>query len=181
MPARSNSHCSAFTLVELILVMALLVVFLAISAPTIARSFTRNELNQEATRLLALTEYSRNEAVSQGVPMEVWIDSQSRSYGVQGASRTGGASRTESASRTGGQSEKAGLSREKTYRLAPGMRFDLGQAPVGRNGLVILTELAPDGTPDVSSLQSVKILDRNNAAITLRLTPDGWGYEIGNE
>ena len=65
---------AAFTLIELVLVMVLLATLLAISAPTLSRSFKGRALEQEAVRLLAATVYAREEAVSQSLPMTLWID-----------------------------------------------------------------------------------------------------------
>src|SRR5437773_775638 len=50
-----NSHRRAFTLVELILVMALLGIVLAVSAPSLSNFFHGRTLDSEARRLMALT------------------------------------------------------------------------------------------------------------------------------
>ena len=60
---------AAFTLVELLLIMALLVVVLAVAAPMLSSSMRGHGLNGEAVRFVALTEFARSEAISQGVPM----------------------------------------------------------------------------------------------------------------
>ena len=54
--------------------MALLCVILGVAAPSLSRSMRQRNLTQEAARLLAATEYARDEAISRGVPMAVWID-----------------------------------------------------------------------------------------------------------
>ena len=46
-----------FTLVELIIVMTLLAIVAALSVPSLSRSMRQRNLDEEATRLLALTEY----------------------------------------------------------------------------------------------------------------------------
>ena len=176
MPGRSNNLTPAFTLVELVLVMALLVVFLALSAPSIAHSLNQHALKEEATRLLALTEYARSEAVSQGVPMEVWIDAQSQSFGARAKSGFGDAVHPGAST-----DQTASPSREKEYTLGEGMRFELGDAKTSRDGEAILTEMGPDGMPDESSMGFIEILDRNDVALDLTLSEDGWGYEIGEE
>ena len=51
---------SAFTLVELIIVMALLAVVVAVAAPTLGRSMRERNLADEMARLLSATEYARN-------------------------------------------------------------------------------------------------------------------------
>src|SRR5688572_7854706 len=48
---------AAFTLVELILVMAMLVIIIAVSAPSLSKFFRGRVLDSEARRLLSLTRY----------------------------------------------------------------------------------------------------------------------------
>ena len=71
-----------FTLVELIVVMALLAIAAALSAPVLSHSIRARNLGGEAARFIAATEYGRDEAVSQGVPMTVWIDPATQRFGV---------------------------------------------------------------------------------------------------
>lgn len=161
---------------ELILVMALLVIFLAISAPSITRSFSRDALKQEATRLLALTEYARTEAISQGIPMVVWIDPQNQACGVRAKSGFGNGGLP---SRTG--LESASLlppGREKEYSLAEGISFELGDARMESDGSMVLTEMEADGSPDLGSVSSIQILDRHARAMELVLSEDRWAYEL---
>ena len=73
----------AFTLIELILVMAMLLIVLAVSAPTLSRFFRGRTLDSEARQFLALTRYGQSRAVSEGVPMELWIDAKQRTYGLR--------------------------------------------------------------------------------------------------
>src|SRR5438067_13878805 len=81
--ARSARTLRAFTLVELILVMAVLATIMALSTPSLSRSLRNRNIEQEAKRFIALTEYARGEAVSQGVPMTIWIDVEAGAFGVE--------------------------------------------------------------------------------------------------
>jgi type II secretion system protein H len=74
---------AAFTLVELMLVMALLVIMLGFAAPSLSHFFRGRNLDSEARRLLALTRYGQSRAVSEGYPMLLWIDPQQRTYGLK--------------------------------------------------------------------------------------------------
>jgi type II secretion system protein H len=76
----------AFTLIELILVMALLTIVLAVASPSLARFFRARGLDAEARRFLALTRYGQSRAVSEGIPMVMWIDEQERRYGLMAES-----------------------------------------------------------------------------------------------
>ena len=73
----------AFTLIELILVMALLTIVIAVAAPTLSHFFHGRTLDSEARRLLALTRHAQSRAVSEGVPMVLWVDAKSRTYGLE--------------------------------------------------------------------------------------------------
>ncbi len=77
-------RAAAFTLIELILVMALLIIVIAAVAPSLSRFFHGRNLDAEARRLLSLTRYGQSRAVSEGVPMRLWIDANRRTYGLQG-------------------------------------------------------------------------------------------------
>lgn len=150
-------RAEAFTLVELILVMALLCVILGLAAPSLSRSIHQHNLDQEATRLLALTEYARDEAESQGVPMSVWIDAATGHFGAEAMPGY----------------EDAGA-RSKEFTLVDGLRFDVTGAPRQTD----VAEFMPDGTLDPSSQPSVRVVDRSNAGIGIAQTTDSWGYEI---
>jgi len=74
---------SGFTLIELILVMAMLLTVLALAAPSLVRFFRGRNLEAEARRLLALTRYGQSRAVSEGVPMLLWLNAESNQYGLR--------------------------------------------------------------------------------------------------
>ncbi len=78
----SIARVHAFTLIELILVMALLAIVLAISAPSLSRFFHSRGLDNEAQRFMALTRAAQSRAISEGVPMVVWFDTKQRAYGL---------------------------------------------------------------------------------------------------
>ena len=155
---------AGFTLVELILVMVLLATLLAFVAPTLSRSMRSRTLDGEAERLLALTEYGRSEAASLGVPTVVWIDTASRSYGVDAK-----------------KGYPADGLRRKEYTLHPDVSFDtLDNTQPGQDGHgVNVAEYAPDGTLDqTASASAVHLVDRFTGSVTLAQTADHYGYEI---
>ena len=167
----------AFTLVELVLVMALLVTLAAVAVPSLARSMRGHNLDGQADRLLGLTEYARDEAASQGLPMVLWIDVDGGRFGVDSKPGYG----------AGGENARA-----REYTLVDDARFDpVGQgmvssvappanaaAPGGTHGGVIVAEFAPDGTLDPGSLPGVRIVDRAGEVLSVSQTPDAYGYEI---
>lgn len=80
--AAAARRLRAFTLIELILVMALLAVVLAVSGPSLSRFFKSRGLESEARRFVALTRHAQSRAVSEGVPMVLWLEPKQRLYGL---------------------------------------------------------------------------------------------------
>ncbi len=78
-----KNNRQGFTLIEMIVVMAILTVVALVSAPSLSRFFRGNELLDEARQFLALTRYARAQAVSTGVPMVMWVDEQQFEYGLR--------------------------------------------------------------------------------------------------
>lgn len=77
-----RSGAAGFTLIELILVMALMLIVIAVIAPSLSNFFRGRNLDSESRRFLALTRYARSRAVSEGVPMLLWLDPDRRTYGL---------------------------------------------------------------------------------------------------
>jgi len=78
-----RSPTRAFTLIELILVMAMLLTVLSLAAPSLVRFFRGRNLEAEARRLLAMTRYGQSRAVSEGRPMLLWLNAESNQYGLR--------------------------------------------------------------------------------------------------
>ena len=72
----------AFTLIELILVMSLLVILMSVMAPSLGNFFRGRSVDGEVRRLSSLIRYGRERAVSEGTPMILWIDPQQKAYGL---------------------------------------------------------------------------------------------------
>jgi prepilin-type N-terminal cleavage/methylation domain-containing protein len=82
----TNNHLRrtrAFTLIELILVMAVLVMVVSIIMPQLSRFFGGRAVDSEAKRFMALMHYGQVRAVSDGTPMMLWIDSTHGAYGLE--------------------------------------------------------------------------------------------------
>ena len=152
-----------FTLVELVVVMALLAIVAAISMPSMGRSIRSRNLSGEAARFVAATECGRDEAVSQGVPMTVWIDPATQRFGVE---------------------PKAGYegveSRNREFAVNPDVHFEFDSG-VAAGERVIAAEFAPDGAPALTSLETLRLVDRFESTVTVARTKDGWSYEVVKE
>jgi|SRR4051812_43551091 prepilin-type N-terminal cleavage/methylation domain-containing protein len=73
----------AFTLIELILVMAILTIAVSLTAPALSSFFKGRTLDSEARQLLSLTREGQSRAVSEGIPVELWIDAKNGTYGLE--------------------------------------------------------------------------------------------------
>ncbi|MGZ8919531.1 MAG: pilus assembly FimT family protein [Limisphaerales bacterium] len=81
---RANTAVHAgFTLIELVLVMAILIVVLSMSGASLTSFFKGRALEAEGKRFLALTRYAQNRAISEGLPMALWIDEKEEKYGLE--------------------------------------------------------------------------------------------------
>ncbi len=80
---RHNGKMAGFTLIELILVMAILSAVVVVSAPSLSRFFHGQSLGDEARRFIVLTRFALNKAISTGIPMTLWIDTQQNLYGLE--------------------------------------------------------------------------------------------------
>lgn len=80
---RRRDGTGGFTLIELILVMTMLLIVLSVSAPSLSRFFRGRTLDLEVNRFVALTRYGQSRAVSEGVPVILWIDPQKGEYGLE--------------------------------------------------------------------------------------------------
>jgi len=150
-------------LIEFVLVMGLLATLMALVAPRISGSIRRQNLDQEAVRFVALTEYARDEAVSQGVPMVVWLDVETSEFGAQ--PKSGFPARPE---------------RSVEYRLREDIQFELRNTVLPA-GLQAAIEMGSDGLLATHSLSELWLVDRTGAAVAVVTTTNEWGYEIVQE
>ena len=77
---------AAFTLVELILVMTIMLILISLVFPSLKGFFQGRNLDNEALRFLALTRYGQSRAINEGVPVELWVNPKDGSYGLEALS-----------------------------------------------------------------------------------------------
>jgi len=81
--ARSGLDRRAFTLMELLLVLAILAMAVAVAAPSLSKFFQGRLLDSESRRMLSLTRYAQSRAVAEGIPIVVWFKPEEGRYGAQ--------------------------------------------------------------------------------------------------
>jgi len=164
---------AAFTLIELVLVLALLVVITSLAAPAMATFIRGRALDSEARRLFALTHAAQSRAVSEGVPMLLWVDEKNGAYGL-----TAEMSTKTTTDQTGNGDPKAeNLTVDSTLQISV---LNLGlNAPTTFNNLPAIHFL-PDGTVDEESPQTVQLTDSAGVARWLVESPNHTGYEVSD-
>lgn len=174
-PRRKQGH--AFTLIELILVMAMLAAILSVAAPKLSRFFSGRSLDLEAGRLIALTRYGQNHAISSGSPMVLWLDVKQGAYGL----------REESAFRPGDQTlqdpvnyQNNDSERPLQYFLSKDLELFLDNQERHTNGVSTIV-FYPDGSIDENSVKLFFILDGDKNAIPFVQTRNRLHYEISHQ
>jgi prepilin-type N-terminal cleavage/methylation domain-containing protein len=165
----------AFTLIELIFVLALLAITAVFVTASMGPFFRGRALGFEARRLLSLTHYAQSRAVAEGVPVVLWINPADSTYGL-----------TIQAS----FSDPEGDPRAVTYTTESGLTLETPEGAVVNiseqddEKLGLTTEelsvirFTPDGFFDESSVSKIIIRQGTEAALELVPTLNRLGYEI---
>jgi prepilin-type N-terminal cleavage/methylation domain-containing protein len=162
----------AFTLVELLLVLALLAIGASLSAPQLATFFRGRTLDNEARRLLSLTHLGAARAAAEGRPMSLWFDLPSGRYGLAAL-----------------ETPRHADTRAQDFTLDPELRFELSltqSSPLyadpgflgGDRTAKPEIRFEPDGTLGGGSLHRVTLRLGAAATVSLTLTDDGLRYEL---
>jgi type II secretion system protein H len=160
----------AFTLIELILVLALLAIATSLAAPSLSRFFRGRTLESEARQMLSLTHAAQSRAVSEGFPVLLWIDTPGREYGFQ----------LETSSQTTGSQEIDPKAEQFTFDDT--LKIEAMEAsPVTLNGRSVnAIRFLPDGTADEASPTSLRIASRSGDILWLIQATNRLNYEIRN-
>ena len=156
----------AFTLIELVLVLALLVVITSLAAPAMANFIRGRALDSESRRLFSLMHAAQSRAVSEGMPMVLWVDEKNGAYGFQ-----------EETTGKAGDPKAENLTLDSTLQIAV---LNVGMsAPTMFNNLPAIRFLA-DGTVDESSPQTLQLTDSAGVSRWLIESRTHTGYEISD-
>jgi len=77
---RQHGRDGGFTLLELILVMVILSTVLAMAAPSLRGFFASRKTHDTAAQILALTQFARSQAISEGIVYRLNFDTRDRTY-----------------------------------------------------------------------------------------------------
>lgn len=166
--APSGAFCRtpAFTLIELVFVMALLVIITSLAAPAMANFIRGRALDSESRRLLALIHAGQSRAVSEGMPMVLWVDEKNGAYGLE----------AETSGKTG-DPRAENLTVDSTLQIAV-LNTGAGTPTTFKNLPAI--RFLPDGTVDENSPQTLQLTDAAGASRWLIELRSRTGYEISD-
>lgn len=160
----NNFRRRAFTLIELILVMAMIVIGVSMIAPRMANFVKGQALDSEARRLLALMHAGQSRAVSEGAPMMLWIDEKQSAYGMQ--AETSG---------TAGDVKAENLTLDSTLEIAV---LNVGATATATFNNLPAIKFLPDGMVDESSPQTLKLMDAAGFSRWIVELAGRTGYEV---
>lgn len=189
LPEESRAFHSAFTLIELILVMAILTIAVSITAPALANFFRGRTLDSEARLLLSLTRQGQSRAVSEGIPIELWINTAQGTFGLEAEPgydekdpkaasftldsdlhiTTVNGTSSGSSSSVGGAGSLGGSSVIANASVKP-VRSNHPELPKIR--------FLPDGTLDDSSPQMLRLTGRDGTSMWVAQSRGRLNYEI---
>jgi type II secretion system protein H len=156
----------AFTLIELIFVLALLVIITSIAVPRMSGFIRGRALDSESRQLIALMHAAQSRAVSEGMPMMLWIDASAGQYGL-----------VAEASGKDGDAKAETLTLDGTLKIAA-LNTGAGAATTFGNRPAI--RFLADGTVDEGSPQTVQLADQDGFGRWLVEAPNRTGYEISD-
>ncbi|HLP78835.1 MAG TPA: GspH/FimT family protein [Candidatus Paceibacterota bacterium] len=166
----TRRRLTAFTLIELILVLALLAIVTSFAAPSLSRFFRGRTLESEARQLLSLTHAAQSRAISDGFPVLLWIDTPQREYGLQ----------LETASRNSNTQDTD--PKAEQFAFADTLKIEAVNASAttlnGRS--VSAIRFLPDGAADETSPTTVRLASRNGDVLWLIQATNRLSYEIRN-
>ena len=156
-----------FTLIELILVMVLLIIVISLVTPSLSKFFGGRTLDSEVRRFVSLTRYGQSRAVSEGVPMLLWIDPKAGSYGLQ--QETG---------------YTDGDAKAQDFTVGEGLTINVGKTgakastTAKRSGI----HFSPDGNIiTATSVSGVSIQEAKRQAVWIVPSANGLSYEVENQ
>jgi Tfp pilus assembly protein FimT len=163
-------------LIELILIIAILAITTALVVPRMADFFRGRTLDSESRQLLALMRHGQSRAVSDGIPVVLWLNDQESKYGLEQEPGY----REEDAEALEFELDSSlrfEVSSDNPFRVSTGI-----EAPNKFAGMPHIRFL-PDGTTAESSPRQVQLINDDGSRITLRFSEQRNQYELqsGND
>jgi Tfp pilus assembly protein FimT len=163
-------------LIELVMVMALLCAIVIAAAPMLSRFFRGQTVAGEGQRFLAMTRYAQSRAVSEGVPMVVWLNAQDGSYGVKPQEGFVSVADVAAVDTEAGE-RPAGVGRDYNFQLPERMHFFMEANPTASSSQTLI-RFVPDGAIDENSLRRVTIRHDDGLEMAVEIADNQLNYVI---
>ena len=164
MTLATGQNNGAFTLIELILVLALLVIAVSLASPALSGFIRGRALDSEARRLVALAHAGQSRAVSEGMPVMLWIDEKQNAYGLE-AETTG----------KNGDPKAENLTVDEKLTIAV---LNIGATAVTTFKNLPAIRFLADGTVDENSPQTLRLAESGGRTLSVVGARTRMGYEI---
>ena len=163
-PNNARRPRSAFTLIELVLVLALLVVVVSIVVPHMTGFIRGQALSSEVRRVASVMHAGQARAVSEGVPVMFWLDQKQNRYGIE----------LESSGKNGDLKAQS-FTADENVQLAV-LNTGIGTAVTFKN--LPAVRFMPDGSVDEGSPGTIQLKDSGGRSLWLMESSNRNGYEI---
>ena len=165
--------------------MALLTIVISLTAPSLSRFFRGRTLDSEARRLLALTRSGQSRAVSEGLPMDLWVDAGEGTFGLEAEPSfdTSDPKAMEFTLDSGlkievvNKTDVAPANTVTLNRFQQPSRASTPHVVLARSSLPTIRFL-PDGTIGDDSPQMLCLTSADGGSLWLAKSQDGSSYEI---
>ncbi len=147
-----------------VFVLALLVIITSLVAPAMSNFIRGRALDSEARRLFALMHAGQSRAVSEGLPVMLWVDEKQNAYGLE-----------EETPPKGGDPKAENLTVDENVQIAV---LNVGAAALTTIRNLPAIRFLADGTIDESSPQTLRLTDAKGHALWLIEARNRMGYEI---
>jgi len=171
-------RAAAFSLVELLLVLTVIVAVISICAPALANFFRGRTLDSEARRLLSLSHAGQSRAISEGLPMMFWVDASKGSYGLE--AQPGWSDRDPKAVEFNLDQDlhlEIIAANPVKHRSFLNQSRSAGDQRANSRGLPQIRYL-PDGTIEETSPRAIRVYDRDGTSLWLARVENYATYEI---
>jgi len=148
------------------MVMVVLTAIMTVVAPSLNKFFRGTIINDEARRILGVTHLARQEAISSGMPMQVWFDLENQWFGVRELS---GLDAVTATARSG----------PHVYQLDSNLEIELDRNTTINQSMPGIIYY-PDGQLDIASLPGFYLKNKKLEEQKLQIirAPNGLRYEI---
>jgi len=166
-PLRSRG----FTLIELILVLAVIVIGVSFISPHLAGFFRGRTMQSEARQMISMAHAAQSRAVSGGVPVILWFDKDKNTYGFEEES---------------GYTDKDPKADE--YMLNENLKIEIPEDDNATTQPTVESDdphmnlphitFLPDGTVADGSPRTIKLVDNNGPTLSVTQSKDRNQYEV---